>query len=549
MATTPTATPSAAPSAAPSTSSSAPSTAPVTTSVPSTPTPVSTPVAAPPTTTAPPAEATAPATASKPQPKQDEYPGDPQAFLDALHAWEKEDGNEVKIPGAEDETIAPKVETEAKKEETTEAKVETEATKDETEEKPWAPEPDNFTPEVVNEWGKKYPELEAAWASHPELKRQMHAMGRINAKAAPLLKIFPNAQAGEFAAKTANEFVDLRQVFTTAGEDPTTIGGAYSKLAQQFMVRDKDGKPVMGADGKEQFFEEFEHLNNFVVDNWLDSDIAELAAKVKAGTATDDDEDALQNAEFLRERKKASGKKASGKPAGPDLSKLPPELKKWHEDKQAEIDAELEKLGLQKKEQSGAEKTAAKVAADRRVGKAIGGAVGKKLKGYIDEKEANGIFIPSYIKGQKDPATGIPMFAKNIIDEFNAKCDSIAYVRDHIGQLRALPLSPDAEKQRVDYGNKLVDEFLFDIIDSEVRKVQTNHIDDQKRRREQQKERGRLASVEPAGGASPFSQGSTGQDAYARAVEWVDKNKPDLDRRDRTVAILQKRNELERGAR
>lgn len=534
MATTAPPTP-AAPSTAPSSAPSTPSTS-STPSTPVTSTPVtSAPVAATPTTTAP--EATAPATASKPQPRQQEYPGDPQAFLDALHSWEKEDGNEVKIPGQED--AAPEIKPEVKEAETPEVKAETEEAKDETEDKPWAPEPDNFTPEVVNEWGKKYPELEAAWASHPELKRQMHAMGRINAKAAPMLKIFPNVQSAEFAAQTSNNFVDLRGVFTAAGEDPSTIGGAYTKLAEQFMVRDKDGKPVM-QDGAPQFFEEFEHLNNFVVDQWLDQDIAALDARIKAGQGTDDDEIALQNAQYLKERKKASGK-----PEGPDLSKLPPELRKYMEDRDKEINTEREKLGLQKKEQTATEKKATRDASNGRVGLAIGKSVGKKLTGYLKEKSENGIFIPSYVTSQKDPTTGISVFAKNVLDQFNAKCDSVAYVKDHIAQLRSLPPTPEAEKQRTDYGNQLVDEFLFDIIDSEVRKVQTGHVDDQKRRREQQKERGRLASAEPSGGASPFVQG-TGQDSYSRAVEWVDKNKPDLDRKDRTVAILQKRNELER---
>ena len=265
MATTPTPPPAAAaPSAPASTSTStAPSSAPSSTPVS---TPVAAPVAAPveaPAAATPeaPAAGAAPATAAKPQPTQADFPGDPQAFLEALHAWEREEGNEVTIPGAD--TEAPEVATPKPEEKTEEAKTETETEKAETEEedKPWAPEKADVTPEAVNGWAEKNPLLKQVWEQNPEIKNQMFAMARDLAKKAPIAQFFPNVEAAEFAAQSSSRLVDLRSAFQGAvdAEEPmVAIGKAYESLAEEFMIVDDKGKPVLDAGGNPQFGEDFQ---------------------------------------------------------------------------------------------------------------------------------------------------------------------------------------------------------------------------------------------------------------------------------------------------
>lgn len=540
MATTATPSPAApASSAAPSsTPSSTPST-PATPSTPSTPvtpaspvettTSVSTPAEAPAAT-----ETTAPpATTAKPQPKQDDFPGDPEAFLNALHEWERENPDSALV-----DTVA--AEEPAKQEE---AKAEEPKKETDPEEKPWAAEPDKFTPEVVNGWADKNPLLKQVWEQSPELKNQMFAMARQNAALAPMGEIFPDVEAAQFANEKSSRYVDLREAFTAAEDNPEAIGGAYDALSQEFMVRDEKGEPVLDKEGNPTFTADFNHLNEHIGKSFLEhhAEVAEQLIAASGGT-NEEAQLAAQAAKFLGE-----WIDKRGKPEDIDTSGLTPELKAWHDKQKAAIDAEREKLGLQSKEQTAAQKQQAVDNFHNTVSRKTGGMVGKRIDTYLAEKEANGIFIPSYALDAREPGMKISSFAKTVLDQFNDKCGSISHVKQQIAALRRLPPSAENEQRRLDYNAKLVDQFLPPIIDSEVRKIQNKEISDRQRRQKGQQKREEMATVEPQGGSARQPQTMTDADIYNKAKANVAKSNPEAEGRELLELVLQERNRLSSG--
>lgn len=533
MATTATPTPAApASTAAPSsTPSSTPST-PVTPAV-------STPVSAPVETTAPVStEATPVSTETTPavkaQPKQDDFPGDPEAFLNALHEWERDN------PDAALVDPAPLVEEPAKVEE---AKVEEPKKETDPEEKPWAQEPDSYTPEVVNGWAEKNPLLKQVWEQTPELKNQMFAMARENSRLAPMGEIYPDVEAAQFASEKSGRYVDLREAFSAAEDNPEAIGGAYESLAQEFMVRDDKGEPVLDAEGNPTFTADFNHLNEHIGKSFLEhhAEVAEAAVRASGGT-NEEAQLAAQAITFLNEW---IGKQ--GKPADLDTSGLTPELKAWHEQQKAALDAEREKLGLQSKEQTATQKQQVIDSFHTTVSRKTGGIVGKRIDAYIAEKEANGIFIPSYALEAREPGMKISSFAANLIEGFNKKCASVSKVKAHLAELKRLPPSEATEERRLDYNKKLVDEFLPPLIDAEVRKIQNREISDRQRRQKGQQKREELATIEPQSGSARQPQIMTDNDIYNKAKANVAKSHPEAEGRELLELVLQERNRLSSG--
>ena len=145
-----------------------------------------------------PSAATAPAPVAGGEPKQSDFEGDIVSFLEAHNEWERKQGEygeaaPAEVPAAEAQPAA------------------------EGEEKPWAPEPEQaLTPEALNALAIKSPELQAAFDANPEVKNALFAMARTNAKAAPILEVFPNVESAKFAAEAAGTMVTLRSSFLDA---------------------------------------------------------------------------------------------------------------------------------------------------------------------------------------------------------------------------------------------------------------------------------------------------------------------------------------------
>jgi hypothetical protein len=175
----------------------------------------------------------------------------------------------------------------------------------------------------------------------------------------------------------------------------------------------------------------------------------------------------------------------------------------------------------------------------------------------IADKEKVGAFIPSYVLDAKDPATGISVFAKGLLDKFEEATygrrdratgkiiGGVAYIRDQAAMLRNRLPSPEAEAARVDFANRLIDEHLPAIFDKQFREIQRTEIADREKRQGKSAVREKLAEREPrAGGSAGTPKSLTPQDAMKQAYEWVDQNFPDADPRERTAKALMKKDEM-----
>jgi hypothetical protein len=482
--------------------------------------------------------------AAKPEPKQSDFEGDIVSFLEAHNAWER--GEEVPKPGEE---LPKPAESEVKPAE--------EEVKPADEDKPWAPEEDKtITPEALNALAQKSPELQAAMDASPEVKNALFAMARTVARLDPIGKIFPNAESAQFAAEASGTFVNIRTGFLEAIDNPESLPGAYEQFANEFQVKDKDGKAVVDSQGLPVYDDDFQMLNDYIVDTYHDVEINDLQAAVDANQFANDEQResadmALQALKYIKDWK--AGKVGMSKP---DLSSLDPNTRAYYEQKEREIEAREAALSGKEKNQTAAERTAAKQTYETDVARTIGGSVGKRLKALVEDDEKAGVFIPSYITSAKDPQTGISIFAKDLLDKFEeatyGRVDEatgkviggVAYIRNQAKMLARRPGSPDAKQARVDFVNRLIDEHLPTIYNQVKRDLQNKDIADRRKRSGNVQTREEMAAREPRGGGAPQPKAFDQASAMSEAYKFVDQNFPDLDPQERTYRALTKKNEL-----
>lgn len=473
------------------------------------------------------------------EPKQEDFPGDVVGFLEKHNEWErKRDGLDEPAPAAE----AAPVDAEQKPAD---------------EQQPKVAEPDqSLTPEALNALAAKSPELKAAMDASLEVKNALFAMARTNAKAEAVLKYIPNEEAAKFAAETSNTMVNLRTGFLEAVDNPESFPTAFESFADEFAVKDKDGKAVLDAQGNPTYGEDFQMLNDYIVDTYHDVEVADLEAAQQAGRFAAGDgspEDmALQALKYLKDWKagKAEGQK-------PDLSSLSPEAKSYYERKEQELADREAALGDKGKQQSAEQRKAERANYETSVMKKVGGSVGGRIKAMVDADEKAGVFIPSYILDAKDPETGISVFAKTLLDQFEEKTygrvdrktgkviGGVADIRNKMVMLRNRPPSPEAEKARVDYANQLIDEHFPAIYEAQKREIQNKEIADRGKRQGKTEVREQMAEREPkAGGGVGTPKPVDALSAMKQAYEWVDAQFPDVSPQERTEKAIIKKNEL-----
>jgi len=547
----------APPAAAPAAAAPAPVSTPSAPATPvQTPAAVETPAAQPAATpAAQPATATSTKTAAPAakggEPQQADFEGDIVGFLDAHSAWERAQLGEAPAEGDQ-----PAAESAAAAAETP-AAVEAEKPADQQQKDQPAAAAESLTPESLNALASKSPELQAAFDANPEVKNALFAMARTNAKAAPILEVFPNVESAKFAADAANTVVSMRAGFLESVDSPEQFPAAFAQFADEFAIKDNDGNPVLDAEGNPTFGDDFHMLNDYVVDTYHDVEIGDLEKQLQSGSFRSEEEReradmALQALKFIKDWRK--GEETSSKP---DLSGLSPEAKAYYEAKEKELVDREAALGTKSKAQTAEQRQRERANYETAVAGKVGASVGGRLKAMMDEKAKVGAFIPTYVLEAKDPTTGISIFAKNLLDQFEeatyGRTDratgkiigGVAYIRDQMRMLRNRPPSARAEKARVDAINSLIDEHLPAIFDKEFRKAQTQEKADRERNNRQSEVREQLAEREPrAGGSAGTPKSLTPQDAMKESYAWVDQQFPDLSPAERTEKAIIRKNEI-----
>lgn len=510
----------------------APSPAPVSTPAPSsapapatTPTPSSTgsettPVAVPGQTPAPTETPAAPPSERSREPQRSDFADSAEGiekFLNAHNAWEDADpdapefttGEEVPVDG-EGETADPEPETAPEGEETPSDN-----------EKP--AEPEAPTPEGLSKLFEDNPELKEAIEANPTVKGALYAMARQNAKAQPILEIFPNVEAATFANERANEFVSLKTAFTLS-DSPEKMKDAAGMFLEQFAVVDEKGTPVLDAQGNPTYGED---LPLFVAemknrDNAVR--ISDLKAKIEAGKFLSDDskenaEQLLAAYEFIAAAE-AAGPEELDKP---DTSGMTPEAKAYFERKEAELNAEREKLGLKDKALTEKQRTETRTKFDTQYRQEFGGSSGKFMANYLKQKETDGVAIPRYMLTMRDPKTGVSVFAQQAFQRLNEKLDKLPQVKAHSAGLQINAVNEQGLAARVAYGQSLIDEHLSGIIDSLLEEAGVSLAADVSRKIADREQRRSDARTEPAAGAPASPRGRTDEQLIAQARANVDK--------------------------
>lgn len=407
-------------------------------------------------------------------------------------------------------------------------------------EKPKAPDAPiaDVTPESLASLFESNPERKAFIDADPELKGQLFAMARTNAKFAPVAEIFPNVESAKFASETANQFVELQSAFQMSTEDPENFTTAFDKFQDLFRLKDDKGEYKKDAQGNIMVGEDFNMLADHMVGGYFKSEstsykqkAADLkqklensvypneAAKTADADALDQAEAAVMAFEFIE------GLKANGGEVKPDLSKIAdPATRAYYEKREAELAEGLKKLGLDK---TAGAKTATKEARTKFENEYrgnFGGQVGKRIGDLIKQKLDAGTFIPSYVLNDKDPKSGAATIAIKILDAFEKKINGIASIKNHQATLQMLKPGPESMKQRLDYNAQLVEEFLPSIIDSYVGQVQATERKDRESRATSTEAREKVVQREPmTGGSAPTTPVMTDAQISAQAKENVAK--------------------------
>ena len=398
-----------------------------------------------------------------------------------------------------------------------------------------APAP--VTPEALAGWAEKSPELKAAMEADPELKEAMYGMARTNALAAPLLEIFPDAESAQFANQTAGQFVELRAGFEMAAEDPAAFPDAFAKFEDLFRLKDENGKYVKDAAGNIVVGEDFNQLANHMVTGFhageiktYEGQIAALEEKLSGAIypnaqAKAADETALQRAEMaVAAYRFIEGLKEGEGEAKPDLSKIAdPEVRAYYERKEAELEEQRKALGQQKTDGAKTARQAERTKYETEFRGKFGGNVGKRINDLIKQKLDAGTFIPAYVLEDKDPKSGVPTLALKLLNDLEKKINGIPSVRAHMAKLQMMKPSAQAMQARVDYHNKLVEDFLPGLVDAQVKAVQGKERADRAARAEAAGKRGEVAQIEPRSGASPRPTVLTDAELAAQAKATVAK--------------------------
>lgn len=482
---------------------------------------VSIPVAAPVETPSTPADAPAadgtPAAATG-KPERSAYGDDIEKFLKDTYAWEEENpdgtqlvtGDEVTIEGDKPaektpEEIAAEEAGKSEEPKTEEsAKVEVEAP----------------TPEGLSKILEAHPGLKEALEAAPEAKGAIYAMARQNAKAAPVLALIPNEEAAKFAVDNSNQFVGLKTAFTLS-DSPEKMKDAAGMFLEQFAITE-NGKPVLDAKGNPTYGDDLPLFVSEMKNRDNGVRMADLKERIEAGTyataqGKENDEQLLAAYEFIQAAEAAG----PGEMDKPDTSQMTPEAKAYFDRKEAELNAEKERLGIKDKTLNAKQKAETRDKYDAKYRETFGGSAGKFISNYLQQQEKAGVAVPRYMLTMKDPKTGISVFALTAFNKLNEKLESVSTVKAHSATLQMNSLNDQALAARVSYGQERIDEYLPGIIDEMLKEAGVSMVEDANKKIADREAKRGDARIEPAAGGPINPKAMSDVQLMAKAKENV----------------------------
>lgn len=512
----PAATPAPAPApSAPSTPAPSPAPAPQSTPAPE----VATPPAAAEITPAAPEEGIPVAPSG--EPKQEDYAPTAEGletFLNDRNKWREEHGEATEDPAVETTQPAPEQETTP-----------------EGEQQAAQPQDSSPTPQKLDEWTKKAPELNEIFTKYPELKGEFFGMARFNERAKPVLDLIPSVEEATFAIQNAGTLVDLRTGLMLAVEDPATLPQTFDKLQDLFRIKDADGNYVKDASGNFQMADDYSLLQNQFVGNALKSAIEPLKSKLEqlkqrvqssvypTPEAKSADEAALTDTDYAIAALEFAEKLLSPQESEIALPELPPDATPAQREFQENLKKQQEEIAKAKATNSKEQRVQARQAYKNKLDVSWRGGIGKMLDQAIKDERGRGGVIPDLILQEKwiDPRTNqqtnVSNFAMRVMLEFNDRVNKQLGVRQKLADLQMLPPGPEAEAAASSYYAELRSEYLQPIIQAAIDRVQKGLLQFQSQQSEQRGQVNRIANVEPNSGSTPSPVSMTTAQINAKA--------------------------------
>ena len=460
-------------------------------------------------------------------------------FLNAHNEWEmKQEGQPELVTGDEVQTDLPA--------DAPVAELQPDADKP-VEEKPAEAKPAeaevSATPEALSKILDAHPDLKAAIEAAPEAKGLLYQMARQNAKAAPILEVFPNVEAAKFAQTASNDYITLKTGITLA-DTPEKMADAVGGFLEQFKLVDAKGEPILDAAGQVQYGDDLPLFKQVLLDADRNVRLTDLKSRIAANAYTaaegkDNDEQLLAAYEFIAAAE-AAGPDSLDKP---DLESLSPEARTYLEKREKELNDERERLGIKDKALTKQQTAAVREQNKVEYRKQFGGSVGNYLGNYLKQKEADGVAIPHYLVQMKDKS-GVSVFAKQALDRLDEKLSGMASVRANSATHEMNAINEAGLAARVTYGQGLVDEHLPGIIDALLKEAGVATKADADAKIAGRDAARADARTEPAAGLPSSPKHITDEQAMTEAYKTIDAKFPNIDRGSRMEKALQEKNRL-----
>jgi len=315
--------------------------------------------------------------------------------------------------------------------------------------------------------------LKAALDAHPEQRNALMKMAREHAEFAPIAKHFPDENAAVFAKETAGNYVALQSSLMGAVQNPETAGAAYDMFLSHFQVVDKDGKPVMEADGvTPKLGDDYYIIADRTIDTWIKGSMEDLRARIDANKYTSEearerDQQRLLAYQFLSED---AGDESAAPGDELDLSDIPEDKRARIEKMQKDLKDREAALNGKSKEQQTQEQTALV----QKNNQAFRSKAGAKAKAVIDSTveavRKAGAYVPAYLLESTDGKNPPPFVAK-VMQQFQDSVMSDPKTRADLIDLELLPPTDEKVSRRVEYMDKLYQKTLPRLIKAELRAI------------------------------------------------------------------------------
>lgn len=410
-------------------------------------------------------------------------------------------------------------------------------------------EPFNFdddppiTPQSLNDMLQGDAAIQSAVEANPKVKHALHRMARENAELSQFKGIYPNKQSAEFAKQTAARTTGLRMQFQQA-DSPEKMAGAFDNFMQEFAVVGADGKQVMDEHGQPVYGDDFYGMTEHVIQRYSDNTLADVEVRLAANKyANDADRTRDLDLKMALDIVKEDLRGEYGKPAPPDLSHLPENVRTDIQKRMDDVEKRESALNGKRTEQQ-------KVEHQQKVSQANTQYMGDITKRTFDgiqeivkDFRAKGAVLPDWQLLAAAPGSKTPIFYQNVASEIEKIIAADPYTKMSMIELEMKPPTPENIKARVEFFDRLLKDNLRNVVKGQIRGFGKQQAE----AAAAQPAPAHTASIEPRSQAAPRPQVLTKDAAYAQAKAEIMKTNKDfsnLSDSEQLAMVMTKANQL-----